>query len=326
MKLPSPSAIKPTSVFATGIIALGTSASTSTVANDVVGFAVDGAGGFKAYGSATDYIRKSGTSLDIKASTFNLASNGLTISSGANPEITVFDGSDKAVNVNTDSYTTEAYTTELSTEFVTMFDDGLPILTDGVALAIKWDGSLFTNNLPLNRYIRITKINFRLDTSTSNTRVAIRIDGKLTGEPDVGANYRTLVNSINAVDGQSVTTSFADYILDNPVEFFTDPQFDLYRAVITIFPTTTQNGEFSTLNAVRVIPKSIINKTNVDVNKLRTRNGVEIIDAFDPSNKAFISFRKGYNGTTGVTTYYTELKTFVNNKLVKTTELDSYEA
>lgn len=64
-------------------LALGTSASALTVAGTSVGTVIDNAGGFLSYGSATDYIRRSGTSLDIKSSTFSLAATNLSIVSGA---------------------------------------------------------------------------------------------------------------------------------------------------------------------------------------------------------------------------------------------------
>jgi len=70
----------------TAKIALGTSASGLTVAGTSVGTVIDNAGGFLSYGSATNYIRRSGTSLDIKASTFSLQTSttgsiGLTATS-----------------------------------------------------------------------------------------------------------------------------------------------------------------------------------------------------------------------------------------------------
>ena len=66
-------------------IALGTSASTLTVAGTSVGTVIDNDGGFLSYGSSTNYIRRSGTTLDIKSDTFALQASttgsiGLTAS------------------------------------------------------------------------------------------------------------------------------------------------------------------------------------------------------------------------------------------------------
>ena len=61
-------------------IAVGPSASGLTVAGTAVGTVFDNAGGFASWGSATDYIRRSGTSLDIKATGFDFIAGTATIS------------------------------------------------------------------------------------------------------------------------------------------------------------------------------------------------------------------------------------------------------
>lgn len=68
-------------------LALGTSASGLTVAGTSVGTVIDNAGGFLSYGSATNYIRRSGTTLDIKSSTFSLVSGNMIINNSTGIQI-----------------------------------------------------------------------------------------------------------------------------------------------------------------------------------------------------------------------------------------------
>jgi len=57
---------------AAGNIAAGTNAATATVTGTNVGTVIDNAGGFLSYGNASNYIRRSETTLEIKSGTFNL--------------------------------------------------------------------------------------------------------------------------------------------------------------------------------------------------------------------------------------------------------------
>jgi len=54
-----------------------------TIAGTETGFMVDSSGNFKTYGDANNYIRKNGTTLDIKASTFALVSTSGSLGLGA---------------------------------------------------------------------------------------------------------------------------------------------------------------------------------------------------------------------------------------------------
>jgi hypothetical protein len=57
-------------------LALGADASGMTVAGTNVGTVMDNTGGFLSYGDASNYIRRSGTSLDIRSTNFSLKTSG----------------------------------------------------------------------------------------------------------------------------------------------------------------------------------------------------------------------------------------------------------
>ena len=80
-------------------VAVGSDGSAVTVANTTAGTVMEDTG-FKSYLNATNYIRRDGTSLDIKATSFSLTAGDLAIDS-YDPSIKLFDNSQQVVGVTT---------------------------------------------------------------------------------------------------------------------------------------------------------------------------------------------------------------------------------
>jgi hypothetical protein len=70
-------------------VALGTSANSITIDGTEVGFIADGAGEFKAYADANNYIRLANSALDIKAESFKLETSTVVLNSAGNGRLIV---------------------------------------------------------------------------------------------------------------------------------------------------------------------------------------------------------------------------------------------
>jgi hypothetical protein len=70
-------------------VALGTSANSITIDGTEVGFIADGAGEFKAYADANNYIRLANSALDIKAESFDLETSTVVLNSAGNGRLIV---------------------------------------------------------------------------------------------------------------------------------------------------------------------------------------------------------------------------------------------
>ena len=70
-------------------VALGTSANSITIDGTEVGFIADGAGEFKAYADANNYIRLANSALDIKAESFDLETSTVVLNSASNGRLIV---------------------------------------------------------------------------------------------------------------------------------------------------------------------------------------------------------------------------------------------
>lgn len=111
----------------------GTAANAITIAGTEVGTIITEAG-FKTYGDGSNYIRRNGASLDIKAATFNLTAAGLIITSGTQAAVSgdiVLSGATNQIYVGTGVNLDGTTTGSIKVGSATAFATGSGIYLDG---------------------------------------------------------------------------------------------------------------------------------------------------------------------------------------------------
>ena len=203
-------------------VALGTSANSITIDGTEVGFIADGAGEFKAYADANNYIRLANSALDIKAESFDLETSTVLLNSAGNGRLIVGADADN----------------QLVDDGVGFFVEGngdfrVGTIQQGTDSYIKFDGST----------VSIVTDTFDLATSTlvvdsANNKIAlgasadsITIDGTEVGFIADGTgefkafldanNYIRLANSALDIKAGSFDLATTNLIIDSANELIT---------------------------------------------------------------------------------------------------------
>lgn len=158
----------PRSAGDNAVIALGDDAHTITVANNESGFIATGAGEFKAYVDASNYIRFTSSSADIKVENFNLKTSFIQIANSLDDVLT------SSVNYDTTSFDGLFFDAD---NYIGHIEDVDVVATSGFALRI---GGNTSNFMEVNEGGGIAKINF--DTFTLDTGSGSGI--KIESDPD----------------------------------------------------------------------------------------------------------------------------------------------
>ncbi len=187
-----------------GKIALGASPNTS-VAGTNAGIYIDGGGNFLAYGDGDNYLRKSGTGLDIKAASFDLnAGSGKLVIGSATPSIalTHADATFSVGTITTDSDTTgQGVFMDGGGHFRVIGNATNQLIVDGGSMTIKSD----TFNLAANTDDLV------IDSSGKSISLA---GGKviLDGDSNSG-NGNLSVGTLTSIDPN--TTNVGMYVVGN---------------------------------------------------------------------------------------------------------------
>lgn len=256
--------------------------------------------------------------VNFSKTAFELSVAGLEISS-ASKSFRLKNGTDIVVNINDSAYTTEEYSSTYGTEFVTLYDDGLPTSSSGTPIVLTWsNGSLATSEINYNQYFTLTKMNLALADSSQACDLVATVQGL-----DASSNWVDIV-SVLAFDGKSISTSFAEYSFDNEINFFVDPIYSDFRISLFLTPAVAQTWAFVDMKGKEIKPETELNRTNLDVTRLRARESIELVDPFNTDSKVQIRFRKKEKTTSGGSQKYeVDLVTYVDGDYSTTTNLQS---
>ncbi len=259
--------------------------------------------------------------LNFDKTSFALEAGDFTIDS-ALKKIAIKDGVNDAVLIDDSTTTSGGFESlKTATDRIAFEINGYSI-SENTNYFYEINATDFDTNsaLPFNKFVEINEIEILANSTEETATVFLTIEGK-----DSANNWNTIVASQNSF---SIGTSQGNTeTLTNPLRFFTNPSFSLFRVKIAIlsadYPSTPQTFRFYGLNGRTIINSTKLNKTNLDVSKIRSLKSSELIDPFDKTNKVVIEY---VVETTSLTNkvHKTVLKMFVGDELVSTEVLQTY--
>ncbi len=181
-------------------IALGSNVDTITVANTDSGFIASGAGEFKGYIDANNYLRLNSSGLDIKAETFDLEAGDLRIDS-ADREIQIADNTTRKVTINDDTSFSTVQTLGSNSGTVTIADlDSTDNTVEDVTPVI----NVSTYKGDRIEY-EVTIDYTQSSAGTNNTLVAVNVELVTEGGIDTYLEETTLFHRFTSSGNDSVT-------------------------------------------------------------------------------------------------------------------------
>jgi len=183
-------------------IALGGNPTTITVGNEVAGFIASGAGEFKGYIDANNYLRLDSSGLDIKAETFDLVAGDLRIDS-ADREIQIADNTTRKVTINDNTGFSTVQTLGSGSGTVSIIDldstDNTVEDTSPVVNVSTYKGDRIDYEVTID-YTQSSA-------GTNNTLVAVNVELVTEGGIDTYLEETTLFHRFTSSGNDSVTLS-----------------------------------------------------------------------------------------------------------------------
>jgi hypothetical protein len=229
-------------------IALGSNVDTITVANTDSGFIASGAGEFKGYIDASNYIRLNSSGLDIKSEVFDLVAGDLRIDS-ADREIQIADNTTRKVTINDNTGFSTIQTLGSNSGTVTIADlDSTDDTVEDVTPVIN------VSTYKGDRIEYEVTVNYTQSSAgTNNTLVAVNIELVTEGGIDTYLEETTQFHRFTSSGSDSVTFSgsFKTQTNDlNPasgygyrLRFYADEGGTREGTVAFVYSTTIYNQE-----------------------------------------------------------------------------------